>query len=64
MTREEMKKHLPPLPWSLEMSGTASNNGAHHVYLVDATGKKIAALWGTDKSKQALGEWLMEKAVT
>lgn len=62
MTRAEVEKHLPPRPWSLQWSETFTANGLGHVYLVDATGKKIAALWGQEKVKEALGEWLLETA--
>lgn len=54
--------NLPPMPWKLEGSSTTSANGSFHLYLVDAEGKKIAAIWGNDARKKALGAWLMEKA--
>lgn len=51
---------LPPKPYTLLESATASANGAFHLYLVDAKGRKIAALWGTEKEKLALGEMIVE----
>jgi hypothetical protein len=37
---------LPPKPWDWIAAGAPSNNGNFHAYLVDATGKKIGAIWG------------------
>lgn len=37
---------LPPLPWDWVASMTSDANGAFHAYLVDANGRKIAAIWG------------------
>lgn len=42
---------LPPLPWNWETSGSVSNNGSYHLYLIDATGRKIAAIWGRNDEK-------------
>ena len=35
-----------PMPYALSYSRTGSNNGAAHVYMTDANGRKIAAIWG------------------
>lgn len=50
---------LPPLPWSYQTSATASANGAFHAYLVDATGRKIAALWGKGREKELMAEAIL-----
>lgn len=47
---------LPPLPWNWVTSDSPSANGAFHIYLVDANGRKIAALWGKGDEKQAMAE--------
>lgn len=54
------KAKLPPGPYQLEASATFTNNGHGHLYLVDRHGRKIAALWGKDDEKQALGELIMD----
>ena len=60
MTRDKNGgAHMPPMPYMLELSSTFTNNGKCHLYLVDATGKKIAALWGTEDTKHALGNWIL-----
>ena len=51
---------LPPQPYALLESATATNNGAFHLYVVDAKGRKIAALWGTGEEKLALGKMIVE----
>jgi hypothetical protein len=47
---------LPPFPWSYETrrSANTSHQGAGHVYLVDATGKRIASVWGHPDAKLAM----------
>lgn len=42
---------LPPKPWDWIAAGAPSNNGNFHAYLVDANGKKIAAIWGGEAKK-------------
>lgn len=62
-TSLEMKRLLsaaPPMPYALIESATASGNGAFHLYVVDARGRKIAALWGNADEKLALGEMIVK----
>jgi hypothetical protein len=54
-----MPENLPPLPWNWVTSDSPSANGLFHIYLVDATGRKIAALWGKGDEKQALAEHIV-----
>lgn len=42
-----------PRPWDVVASLTVGNNGVGHVYLVDANGRKIAAIWGKTEEKEA-----------
>jgi len=51
---------LPPKPYALLESAMASANGAFHLYVVDANGRKIAALWGKEEEKLALGKMIVE----
>ena len=53
---------LPPLPWDWVASGKPSNNGAFHAYLVDATGRKIAAIWGRGNEKEAIADYILRAA--
>ena len=50
--------HLPPLPWSYSTTRPVSSahEGAGHVYLLDANGRRIAALWGKPDEKLAIAE--------
>lgn len=50
----------PPKPYALIESATESGNGSFHLYVVDANGRKIAALWGTAEEKIALGRLIVE----
>lgn len=51
---------LPPFPWSLQTSRTSDLNGQFHAYLVDANGKKFAALWGRGDRKRLLAEHILK----
>lgn len=42
-----------PAPWDWEATGFATTNGACHLYIVDANGRKIAAVWGKGGEKEA-----------
>lgn len=44
--KERPAPQLPPKPWDWVSSGAVSANGTFHAYLVDANGRKIAAIWG------------------
>lgn len=50
---------VPPTPWDWTVSETPSANGHHHVYLVDATGRKIGALWGKGPEKEAMAKLIV-----
>lgn len=52
--------HIPPLPWSYEQSSRPGANGAFHLYLVDANGRKIAAVWGKSDEKLAAAERILQ----
>ena len=41
-----------PLPYDTLETGKPSNNGALHIYITDADGRKIAAIWGKSEEKQ------------
>lgn len=56
---EPKPPELPPFPWSLEKSNTSDSNGQFHAYLIDATGKKFAALWGSGDQKNLLAEHIL-----
>lgn len=56
---EPTENGLPQLPWNWEAAGSPSGNGAYHIYLVDATGRKIAAIWGKGAEKQAMAEHIV-----
>lgn len=43
---------LPPLPWNWVASKTPTANALYHIYLIDATGRKIAAIWGRHGEKE------------
>jgi hypothetical protein len=49
-----MDKKLPPLPWSYEA------NAYGMVYLVDANGRKIAALYCSPEEKISLAEFICD----
>lgn len=52
---------LPPGPF--EYMTTASLNDHHgmgHVYIVDATGKKVAVVWGKPDVKMAMAALIIE----
>lgn len=51
---------IPPLPWSYESSAAQSNNGSFHLYLVDADGRKIAAIWGKGDEKRLTAEHILK----
>lgn len=42
-----------PGPWNWVASDNPSANGGFHVYVVDANGRKIAAVWGKTGEKEA-----------
>lgn len=46
-----MSGHTPG-PWDWLARG-ANAGGGHHLYIIDATNRKIAALWGKAEEKEA-----------
>lgn len=41
-----------PLPWNtLEVGSSGNGNGGYHLYITDANGRKIAAVWGKPVEK-------------
>jgi hypothetical protein len=50
---------LPPLPWDWVAAGKPNNNGSFHAYLVDANGRKIAAIWGRGNEKEAIADFIL-----
>jgi hypothetical protein len=57
---EKVAPALPPLPWDWVAAGAADARGSFHAYLVDATGRKIAAIWGRDGEKQLIADRIIE----
>lgn len=51
-----------PRPWAIEWSKTVTQNLSQHVYLVDANGRKIAAIWGKPDEKIATAEMIVALA--
>lgn len=51
---------LPPLPWNWVSSGSAYARGQFHIYLVDANGKKIAAIWGREGQKTLVAQRIIQ----
>lgn len=51
---------LPPKPWDWIASGAPSANGQFHAYLVDATGRKIAAIWGKAGEKELIADHILQ----
>lgn len=56
-------KNLPPLPWTyLTDSPVGKPDGYGFVYLLDANGRKIAALWGKPEEKIATATLILDAA--
>lgn len=51
---------LPPLPWDWVAAGIPTANGQFHAYLVDATGRKIAAIWGKGAEKELIADHILK----
>lgn len=50
---------LPPRPWDWVAAKTSVSGGTFHAYIVDATGRKIAAIWGKGKEKEAIADHII-----
>lgn len=57
-----MSADLPPFPWDWVASGTPSGNGQFNAYLVDATGRKLAAIWGKGDEKTRIADHILSRA--
>lgn len=52
-----------PLPWDWTWIPASNNaNGGGYIYIIDANGRKIAAIWGKADEKEATAD-LIVKAV-
>jgi hypothetical protein len=60
---EKKPPTLPPMPWDWVCADFPTNNARAHIYLVDATGRKIAAIWGKDGEKELTADFILN-AVT
>lgn len=52
---------LPPLPWDWVSSTVTDARGSFHAYLVDATGRKIAAIWGREGEKALIADTIIQQ---
>lgn len=58
-TENQLIEAAHPRPWNwIWISAQASGGG--HIYLTDANGRKIAAIWGKATEKQAAAELIAE----
>jgi hypothetical protein len=48
-----------PLPWDWIWVQTDKGSGGGHIYIVDANGRKIAAIWGKADEKQATADLII-----
>lgn len=48
-----------PRPWDWTWVG-ANASGGGHIYITDANGRKIAAIWGKAKEKQATADLIIK----
>jgi hypothetical protein len=53
-------KTLPPFPWNWVAAGKPSASGAFHAYLVDANGRKIAAIWGAESERALVADFIVD----
>ena len=56
---DQLLQTAHPRPWNWVAVG-ANASGGHHVYLVDANDRKIAALWGKAEEKMAAAELVVK----
>ena len=54
-----VEQEAAPRPWSAAVSATTDNSDQFHLYLVDANGRKIAAIWGKGDEKRATAELIL-----
>jgi len=48
-----------PLPWDWAAALRPTANGHFQIYLVDANGRKIAAIWGKPEERQAIAKHIV-----
>lgn len=60
LSEPEMQATLPPLPWDWIAASFPTNNSRYHAYLVDANGRKIAAIWGKDGEKELIADHIIK----
>ena len=54
-------KDLPPGPYTIEtVSAKGKPEGSGHVYVLDATGRKIASMWCKTAEKMALANMICD----
>jgi hypothetical protein len=58
--KAERSPILPPFPWDWLATGKPTANGSFHTYLIDATGKKIAAIWGANSDKKLVCDFIVK----
>lgn len=58
-------KHLPQGPFGIVVTATKDQHlGAGHVYICDASGRKVASLWGPADQKIALADLIISARET
>ena len=50
------------LPYDVDFARRQTDNGIVHVYIVDANGRKIAAVWGKDNERLETAQLLVDAA--
>jgi hypothetical protein len=58
--KPERQPTLPPFPWDWMAAGSPTANGNLHTYLIDANGKKIAAIWGAHSDKKLVCDFIVD----
>lgn len=58
VTQPESPPEAAPRPWTWTMQLTVSGPG--HIYLVDASGRKIAVLWGKKGERELNAELIVD----
>lgn len=51
---------LAAFPWDWATANAPDRNGHFHAYLVDANGKKVAAVWGSPAERKDLCEYIVK----
>lgn len=56
-----MIRTLPPKPFGIMITALKNEHqGAGHVYLCDANGRKVGVLWGTPNEKMAMVDLILK----